>query len=102
MNGKQAMSLLGLAFKAGKIVSGEEPVLKEIRAGQAKLVLLSKDASSNTSKKLLDKCRFYHVPVRWIETREMLGKAIGKEARVAVAVSDRGFAEKLAELLDES
>jgi len=51
MNGKQAMSLLGLAFKAGKIVSGEEPVLKEIRAGQAKLVLLSKDASSNTSKK---------------------------------------------------
>jgi len=51
---------------------------------------------------MLDKCRFYHVPVRWIETREMLGKAIGKEARVAVAVSDRGFAEKLAELLDES
>ncbi|GER65664.1 putative ribosomal protein YlxQ [Weizmannia acidilactici] len=96
------MSFLGLANRAGKAVSGEELVLKEVRSGRAKLVLLSKDASSNTSKKVLDKCRFYNVPVHFVETRETLGKAIGKEARVTVAVCDRGFAEKLAELLDES
>ena len=32
----------------------------------------------------------------------MLGKAIGKEARVVVALTEAGFAKKLASLLDES
>ena len=35
-----------------------------------------------------------------IENREMLGHAIGKEARVVVAILDGGFAKKLLTLLD--
>nr|WP_026314418.1 YlxQ family RNA-binding protein [Heyndrickxia acidiproducens] len=102
MMANRAFSLLGLAYRAGKVISGEEQVMKEIRAERAKLVILSKDASANTSKRITDKCRFYHVPVHLAETREILGKAIGKEARVVAAVTDHGFAHKLAQLLDES
>jgi ribosomal protein L7Ae-like RNA K-turn-binding protein len=94
------MSLLGLANRARKIISGEELVIKEVRSGRAKLVLLSKDASTNTHKKVTDKCKTYHVPVRFVEDRYVLGHAIGKEARVVVALSDTGFADKLSEMLD--
>jgi ribosomal protein L7Ae-like RNA K-turn-binding protein len=100
MNSNQWMSLLGLANRARKIISGEELSVKEIRGGKAKLVLLSADASANTAKKVTDKCKSYNVPYKIVENRHFLGQAIGKEARVVVAVLDSGFAKKLLTLLD--
>ncbi|MBD7936684.1 MULTISPECIES: YlxQ family RNA-binding protein [Cytobacillus] len=100
MNEKKWMSLLGLANRARKITSGEELSISEIRKGKAKLVLLSADASANTTKKVTDKCKSYAVPYKIVPDRELLGQAIGKEARVVVAVLDAGFAKKLLTLLD--
>ncbi|WHY88094.1 YlxQ family RNA-binding protein [Neobacillus novalis] len=100
MKQKQWMSLLGLANRARKITTGEELTVKEIRNGKAKLVLLSADASANTTKKITDKCNSYEVPFKIVEDRHLLGQAIGKEARVVVAVMDDGFAKKLITLLD--
>lgn len=100
MKSNQWMSLLGLANRARKIISGEELAVKEIRSGRAKLILLAADASQNTTKKITDKCNFYNVPLKTVESRDLLGQAIGKEARVVVAVLDGGFAGKLVTLLD--
>ncbi|MFJ7729031.1 YlxQ family RNA-binding protein [Neobacillus sp. NPDC097160] len=100
MKHNQWMSLLGLANRARKIISGEELAVKEIRNGKAKLVLLAADASANTTKKITDKCTSYQVPLKMVENRYLLGQAIGKEARVVVAVMDDGFAKKLVTLLD--
>lgn len=100
MRQNQSMSLLGLANRARKIISGEQLVVKEIQGGKAKLVILSKDASQNTTKKITDKCKSYHVPCTFVENRDILGQAIGKESRVVVAVLDEGFANKLLQLLD--
>lgn len=97
---QQWMSLLGLMNRARKLISGEELVVKEIRSGKAKLVLLAEDASKNTEKKISDKCAYYQVPLKRVENRTLLGQAIGKEARVVVAVLDEGFAQKLLTLLD--
>jgi ribosomal protein L7Ae-like RNA K-turn-binding protein len=94
-------SLLGLANRAGKCVSGEELVLKEIRSQRAKLILLADDASANTSKKLIDKCTYYQVPYFTVPNRIELGNAIGKEQRVTVAVIDNGFAKKMKTLFDQ-
>ncbi|KIL50512.1 hypothetical protein KP77_18870 [Jeotgalibacillus alimentarius] len=102
MNQPKWMSLLGLATRAGKVISGEELVIKEVRNSKAKLVLLSEDASANTTKKVTDKASFYKVPVRMVKDRYLLGQLIGKDARVTVAVLDKGFADKLISLLDES
>ena len=96
------MSLLGLANRAQKVISGEDLVLKEMKNGQVKLVLLSEDASKNTKRKMINKCTYYHIPFKYVNNRYMLGKAIGKEARVVVALTEAGFAKKLASLLDES
>lgn len=100
MKTKQWMSLLGLANRARKIISGEELVVKEIRSSRAALVLLSADASPNTTKKVTDKCKSYQIPYRMVDDRFVLGQAIGKEARVVVAVLDSGFAKKLKQVLD--
>ncbi|MGD7043722.1 YlxQ family RNA-binding protein [Jeotgalibacillus proteolyticus] len=96
------MSLLGLATRAGKVISGEELVIKEVRNGKAKLVLLAEDASENTAKKITDKSLHYGIPLRRVTDRYTLGHLIGKEARVTIAVLDPGFAKKLITLLDES
>jgi ribosomal protein L7Ae-like RNA K-turn-binding protein len=100
MSDNQWMSLLGLANRAGKVISGEELTVKQIRGGNAKLILLSADASRNTAKKITDKCNSYEVPLKIVENRHLLGQAIGKEARVVVAVMDDGFAKKMVTLLD--
>jgi len=92
-------SMLGLAMRAGKMIIGEELVLKVIRSKQAKLVILANDASANTTKKIMDKCHFYQITVIRPADRYVLGASIGKEARVTLAIVDEGFAKKMMELV---
>ena len=95
MADKKAASMLGLAMKAGKVLSGEFSCENAIRDGKAKLVIIATDASANTSKKFNDKCSFYEVPVRTCFTKEELGHFIGKDPRAVAAVTDEGFAKSL-------
>lgn len=101
MNNKQWQSLLGLAFRAKKVTSGEELVVQSIRKREAKLVIITKDASQNTVKKISDKCKYYNVPLSVVDHRTELGQAIGKAERVVVCVNDEGFTKKLTDMLDE-
>lgn len=88
-------SNLGLAMRAGKIVTGEEFVIESVRGGSAKLVIVASDASAGTLKKVSDKCNTYQVPLLQFGDRHQLGASIGKEARVVIAVTDAGFARML-------
>lgn len=97
---QQILQFLGLAARARKLISGEEMVVKEIR-NKAKLVIISSDASDNTMKKIQDKCKSYNVELHVFGDRTDLGHATGKEARVALAITDDGFAKKLSGLLNE-
>lgn len=94
------LQLLGLAMRAGKIVSGEEQVLHKVRSKEAKLVLLAKDAAINTEKQIQDKCHSYGIPVVRYGTKEKLGKAIGKHERVVIAVMDTGFTQAIRKLIE--
>ncbi|MBT9282866.1 MAG: ribosomal L7Ae/L30e/S12e/Gadd45 family protein [Hydrogenibacillus schlegelii] len=93
------LTTLGLAARARKVVSGEEAVLRAIRTGQAKLVILARDAGPNTGKAVRDKCRSYGVTLIEGPDRYALGTAIGKASRVALAVVETGFARLLLEHL---
>ena len=53
---RKILNLLGLAQKAGKIASGEFSTEKAIKGGQAKMVVISADASGNTKKKFHNMC----------------------------------------------
>lgn len=91
--------MLGLAFRAGKCSLGEESIVKDIQKKRAKLVLLANDIGPQTQKKLTDKCRSYNVPFIIADDRETLSHAIGKSQRVAIAILDAGFANKIQSLL---
>ncbi|GGG12062.1 L7Ae/L30e/S12e/Gadd45 family ribosomal protein [Paenibacillus abyssi] len=91
----KALSALGMAMRAGKLVTGDETVLKAVRQGKAHLVIVAGDASENTKKKFRDKCDSYGVTMMEAFDRETIGNAIGKAERVLIAVTDHGFASMI-------
>lgn len=88
----KGLSMLGLAQKAGKTVSGEFSVEKAVKSQTAYLVIVAEDASDNTKKQFADMCRFYRCEIVFYGTKEQLGAAIGKEFRASVAVLDEHLA----------
>ena len=97
---KKVLGTLGLAMKAGNVVSGEFMTEKAIRDGSAKLVIVAANASENTKKKFRNSCHFYRVPYAQWGDKDMLGKAIGKQFRASLAVTDKGFAKSIGNNLD--
>ena len=87
------LSLIGLATKAGRCISGETMTESETKAGKAKLVIVASDASENTKKKFQDMCKFYKVPICIYGDKDTLGHAMGKEFRASLAILDEGFAD---------
>lgn len=93
LNNKKTLSLISLATKAGKVVSGEFATEKEVKTGYACLVIVAEDASENTKKKFKNMCEFYEVPICIYGDKETLGHTIGKEFRAMLAITDAGFAK---------
>lgn len=94
MNNK-ALSLLGIAMRAGKLITGDDTLLKAIRSRKVLLVIVAGDASDNTKKKYRDKCSTYQVTLIEALDRFSLGQAIGKAERVLIGITDAGFAASL-------
>ncbi len=92
--------MLGLCMKAGKLKSGEFATTEAVKAGKAFLVIVAADASDNTKKEFTNMCSFYEVPIYIYETKENLGRAIGKEQRSGIAVCDEGFSKSLINYLN--
>ena len=92
-------SMLGLATKAGKTVSGEFMTEKAVKSGTACLVIVSEEASDNTKKMFTNMFRFYEVPLHIFGTKEELGNSMGKEFRASMALLDPGFAKAIQEKL---
>lgn len=91
--------MIGLAYRARKVSLGEETIIKDIQGNKAKLVLLANDTGPQTKKKITDKCKTYQVPYFIVDDRDTLSNALGKSQRVAVAILDQGFANKIKLLL---
>ena len=96
------LNMLGIATKAGKVVSGEFSTEKAVKEGRAFLVLVASDASHNTQKLFTDKCSFYEVPGVICSCKEELGHAIGKMSRASIAITDEGLARAIAKYFDRN
>ena len=90
--------IIGLASRARRLVSGSEMCEREIKQGRVCLCIVAKDASDNTKKKFSDMCGYRNIEIMFIGDRRTLGKFTGKSERTVVAITDRGFADKLKEL----
>ncbi|SCH07023.1 MULTISPECIES: L7Ae/L30e/S12e/Gadd45 family ribosomal protein [unclassified Romboutsia] len=98
-NEEKIYSYLGLATRAGKIVSGDDSTLLELKRGNVKLVIVAEDASNNTKKLFKDKSSYRNIPYVYFSSKLQLGLSIGKAPRAVIGVKDDGFANKLVELL---
>ena len=91
----KVLSMIGLATRAGKLVSGEFMTEREVKAHRAELVLLALDASENTKDHFRAMCSFHQIPICFYGDKESLGRAMGKEVRASLAVLDQGFAKSI-------
>jgi ribosomal protein L7Ae-like RNA K-turn-binding protein len=89
---------LGLAYRAGRVATGSDALEMGIRAGRVVLAILSDDAGPNTKDKINRLCIHYSIPMIEAGDRLTLGHWTGKQERVAIGVTDQGFAKRLAEL----
>ena len=96
---QQVLNLLGLAQRAGRLISGEELVVDAIRKGQAKLVFLAQDAGPNLTKKITDKSKTYQVEVVTAFSTLELSIAVGKSRKV-LTVTDAGFTKKMRSIME--
>ena len=100
MSQSKVLSLIGLATKAGKTVSGEFATEKAVKSGKAFVVIVAGDASDNTMKKFKNMCDYYRVPIYFYADKDTLGHAMGKEFRASLAILDEGFAKGMKKNMD--
>lgn len=101
MNEQKFMSVLGLAQKAGKIVSGDFAVQGAIKSGKARLLIVASDASDATKKEYQYQAGSRGIDIYYALSKEQLGYSIGKALRAAVVITDNGFVKPLIRALEE-
>lgn len=92
---EKILGALGLAKRAGKLVTGAEMCEETIRAGKAVLTLLCSDMSENSHKKLHAALRNSDSPyITLTSGKETLAGRFGKKAFVvSCVITDEGFAK---------
>jgi ribosomal protein L7Ae-like RNA K-turn-binding protein len=101
MNTARALSLLGLAQRAGKVVSGEQAVARAFRSGKVQLLVLAADAADSSKQNYLALAATAKTRVCQGINKDALGAATGKPPRAALAVTDAGFAKVIYEAMTD-
>lgn len=95
------LSFLGLAVKAGQVVSGADAVLAASGKDRVCLFIASEDAAEGTSRLVSRISEDRKIPLYRFSSKSRLGQQLGKRDRAVVAVTDKNFAEQLIRMLNE-
>lgn len=95
------ISLIGLANKAGMIISGGSMVSDALK-GRTRpgLVLVASDVSEAIGEKISHSAAAHNVVCRMIVTKDDFGNILGKAPRSAIAVTSGGFVAQLLKAID--
>lgn len=93
---KRIISLLGIAKKAGKVISGTDMTVESVRSERkdaVKLFLLASDASANTLKRIENTGAYYGIPIIKLSIdKTELARVTGKRSELSVVgITDEGF-----------
>lgn len=99
MNNERMLNLIGLAMRSRKVTLGQDAVFAKLPNENLKMIFLASDAGNNTKKKVHDKAKTYNATLVDQFSSEELSKAIGKENRRVLLVTDKGFINKFKEYL---
>lgn len=88
----RVLSSLGLAKRAGKVITGTEMVQDAVRSGKALMVIAASDISDNSRKKLTNTCAHYNTELFEYADMQMLSAALGQKKLItSVAITDENF-----------
>ncbi len=91
---EQALRLLGLARRAGKLALGEAAVWASCDRKTACMVFLADDTAKHTAQKAQNHARASGI--EWVVLpfdKMTLGRAFGREVSAVAALTDEGFAK---------
>ena len=99
----KALSLLGMARRAGKLVIGFDATVLSVVDRKAALAVFAADVSAKSEKNWRFAVQQQPVPiVRLTADKDQLGRALGAAKPVGIlTVCDSGFAAKLRTYTDE-
>lgn len=92
--------MLGLAQKAGRILSGNEQVYEGLKKRKGTLLIITEDASPRTKDEYTAAADNYGIPHLFFGNKEELGNALGKGIRTACLLTDEGFAKAIQKKVD--
>lgn len=99
---QKAYDMLGLAQRAGKLISGEAAVEANLHKGKGKLVILANDASARTKNKFIQLAGLTGVQHIIAGDKMRFGISLGKSPRSVLCITDEGFARRIKELFSSN
>lgn len=93
--------ILGIANKAGKVISGFDSIQENIKKNKVNLIIIAKDTSEKTQKEMRFTCTKYKIPFVVFGNIEGNSHAIGKQNRAVIGICDEGLAKRFLELINE-
>ncbi|HEY8395949.1 MAG TPA: ribosomal L7Ae/L30e/S12e/Gadd45 family protein [Bacilli bacterium] len=91
----KGLQTIGLAYKAGKLITGEEQVLRMLKQNKLSLVLVANDASPKTIERFKRKVYFYKTPINLDYTCDELSHSVGKPMIKILGLTDKEFFKAL-------
>ena len=71
--------------QASELVIGMKQTLKAVEQAMVKEVFVAKDADSRVTGKIVQLCKEKQIPVEYVDSMKLLGKACGIEVGAATA-----------------
>jgi len=94
-------NLLGIAYRAGKLVWGYHAVKASLERGKLYLIILAEDVSPRLRNKFLAFCRDTKKQVVFCSSKVDLGKALGKPPCAVVGICEKNLADIIKKKVQE-
>lgn len=94
---EELLNFIGIANRAGKIITGETILLNAIKKHKIKFLIIATDSGKASYKKFTDKAHSYKILVNDRFTKMEISNAIGRP-RTIIGIADNGFAKRLIEM----
>lgn len=100
MINNKLLGLLGICAKAGKVTSGADACLEDMKNKKINLIILAEDASEKTKKNYIYYGNKYNVPVVITNTTDDLSKSIGKKNRAIIGIKDINLSIEIQKIIN--
>ena len=98
--GSDSLAYIGLAYRAGRTLTGTAAVEKGIKQGKIRLLLLQDTLSEQSLRHFAALCEKFNVTSRVMRNERRIGAAIGKDGIMVLGITDIGFADMIRNIID--